>query len=69
MKTIQFNVPSITCSVCSGKIQKGIKSLKGIENVSIDLKSQMVNVAYNPQDVEAREIKGKVSSMGYEVVS
>lgn len=68
MKTTEFNVPSIACSNCSGKIKEGIESLKGINNVSIDLKTQMVNVEYNPQEIHAHEIKDKISNMGYEVI-
>ena len=68
MKTTEFNVPSIACSSCSGKIEQGIKSMNGINNVSIDLKTQMVNVDYDPQQVEAKEIKKKISNMGYEVI-
>jgi copper chaperone len=68
METTSFNVPSITCNVCSSKIEQGVKGLKGVSNVSIDLKSQMVKVDYNPSEVTPQDIKRQVSSMGYEVI-
>lgn len=68
MEKVSFNIPSISCSACSNKIQEGIKTLKGIGNVSVDLKSQTVNVEYSNDLVKPDEIKGKISSMGYEVV-
>ena len=68
METTQFSVPSITCQVCSGKIQDGIKSLDGIQNVSVDLKSKMVNVNYDPSHINPTDIRKKVASLGYEVV-
>lgn len=68
METTEFNVPSISCSTCSSKIQNGIKDLKGIGNVSVDLKSQLVKVEYNPGDITPADIRKQVSMLGYEVV-
>ncbi len=67
METTSFSVPSITCSVCSNKIQEGLKTLDGIENVDVDLKTKMVNVQYDPSHLQPQDIRKKVSSMGYEV--
>ena len=67
MESTQLNVPSIACSSCSNKIEEGIRSMNGINNVNIDLKTQMVNVEFNPEQVKAQDIKKKISSMGYEV--
>lgn len=67
METTSFNVPSILCNVCSNKIQEGIKTLNGISGVSVDLKTKMVSVDFNPEDIQPQEIRKKVSSMGYEV--
>ncbi|MCX8128941.1 MAG: heavy-metal-associated domain-containing protein [Clostridia bacterium] len=68
METTTFTVPSITCNICSDKIQEGLKTLDGVGNISVDLKTKMVNVEYNPNDVQPQDIRKKVSSLGYEVV-
>lgn len=68
MKTATFNIPSISCSACSNKIQESVKSLSGIENVAIDLKSQQVKVDYNPDSIKPQEIKTHISQMGYEII-
>ncbi|NJD03389.1 MAG: heavy-metal-associated domain-containing protein [Ruminiclostridium sp.] len=68
MATTAFNVPSITCSICSGKIQGELKEMAGIETVDIDLKSQQVKVVYNPEEVNPRDIKRRIMTIGYEVV-
>ncbi len=68
METTEFNVPSIACSICSGKIQGELKGMNGIETVNIDLKSQQVKVAYNPEEVKPQDIKKKIMTMGYEIV-
>ncbi len=69
METTAFNVPSITCSICSGKIQGELKGMDGIETVDVDLKSQQVKVAYNPEEIKPGDIKKKIMTMGYEVVT
>ena len=69
METTAFNVPSITCSICSGRIQQELTGLDGIEAVNIDLKSQQVKVSYNPTEVKPLDIKKKIMTMGYEVVT
>lgn len=68
METTTFSVPSITCNVCSNKIQGGLKALNGVQDVAVDLKSKTVNVQYDPNQVEPQKIRQQVSSMGYEVV-
>lgn len=68
MDTTAFNIPSISCSTCSGKIQEELKTLKGIGSINVDLKSQQVNIEYNPNEVTPADIKKKIVSMGYEVI-
>ena len=67
METTSFNVPSITCSVCSNKIQQGLQSVDGIQNVDVNLKTKMVSVQYDPAQIQPQEIRKSVSAMGYEV--
>ena len=67
METTTFNVPSITCNVCSSKIQEGLTGLQGIQHVNVDVKSKVVQVDYDPNAVKPIDIKKKVSSLGYEV--
>ena len=63
-----FTVPSITCSICSNRIQNELKSMNGIESINVDLKTQIVKVAYNQTEVNPQDIRKKVASMGYEVI-
>jgi len=63
-----FNIPSMSCVSCSSKIKNGLMEMNGVENVSIDLKSQNVTVDYNSQDIEPEDILKCVKDMGYEVI-
>jgi len=68
METITFNIPSISCSSCSGKIQEEIKALEGVDNITADLKSQSVSIEYDPSIVQPQEIRNHIVSMGFEVM-
>ena len=68
MDTLTLNVPSISCSNCSKKIIEGVKSLDGVNDVTVDLKTQNVNVIYDKTSQTADKISKKISSMGYEVM-
>jgi copper chaperone len=68
MEKIKFNIPSISCSSCSAKIQDGISAIKGVGNVSADLKSQSIEVQYDPSLIKPQDISRKISDMGYEVL-
>lgn len=68
METVELNIPSITCSACSEKIQEEIGKLQGIDNISVDLKSQTVKVSYTPDNISPQDIKQKITSMGYDVM-
>jgi len=67
METVNFNVPSLSCSACTGKITEDLKTLKGIKNIDTDLKSQMVKIDYNPDEINPQEIKKQIYQMGFEI--
>lgn len=67
MENISFNVPALGCSACAFKIQDAIRSLGGVQNVSIDLKSQAVHVEYNPSEVQPENIRKAISRTGFDV--
>lgn len=68
MEKTRFNIPSLSCSNCAEKIQGELKSLHGVQNVSTDLKSQSVEIEFNPMDITPADIRTKLSSLGYEVL-
>ncbi len=67
METTKFSIPSISCSACANKIKEGIMSMNGVENATVDLKTQTVEVNYDPHGIQAQDIRKKVASLGYEV--
>lgn len=66
---VTFTVPSISCSICSGRIKSELGTMEGIGGIDVDLKAQAVKIAYDPELRQPGEIKGKIAGMGYEVIS
>ncbi|HHW47190.1 MAG TPA: heavy-metal-associated domain-containing protein [Clostridiaceae bacterium] len=68
MEKVTFNIPSLSCSNCSGKIQEELKTLEGVDNIFADLKSQSVSIEYDPSVVQPQEIRNRIEALGYEVI-
>lgn len=63
-----FTVPSITCSICSGRIKDELGGMEGINGVDVDLKAQSVKVSFDPELRKPGDISRKISELGYEVM-
>ncbi len=63
-----FTVPSVTCSICSGRIRNELGGMEGIQGVDVDLKIQSVKVSYDPELRKPGDISKKIAEMGYEVI-
>ena len=61
-------VPSLSCGTCSSKILREIKTIEGIRNAQVDLKTQTIKMEYDPNNIDAVSIKRKIMEMGYEII-
>lgn len=67
MKKISFNIPSLGCSECSEKIRDTIKSVSGVESLTVNLKSQQLDIEYDSSVIDPDTIKNTISEMGYDI--
>lgn len=58
----QFDV-SMSCSGCSGAVERALSKLEGVTSVKTDLKSQTVDVETTP-DVEFETVQAKIAKTG-----
>jgi copper chaperone len=63
-----LQVEGMSCSHCENAIKKGVSALKGIENVTVDLKGKTVTVEYEPIGINLATIKETINGLGYDVV-
>jgi len=63
-KMTTLEILNLKCGGCANSIKKGILTIDGIEEVSVDLETSKVTVNTTDEALILK-VKGKLSSMGY----
>jgi copper chaperone len=61
--TITIQIENLKCGGCAATIKKGISTLQGIQEVTVDVENSIVIINY--ENVNLEEIKTKLSKLGY----
>lgn len=59
----------MTCAMCVKTIEKAIRSLDGVNDISVNLGNETATVEYNPAVVEPPAIEKAIKEAGYGVIS
>lgn len=62
-----FYVDGMQCDHCKKMIERGLKSIKGINKVKIDLIAKTVTTEQK-ETVSPEQITGKITELGYKVI-
>ncbi|PPA70574.1 heavy metal translocating P-type ATPase [Jeotgalibacillus proteolyticus] len=65
----EFSISGMTCAACSGRVERGLVKLEGVETASVNLALEQASVSYDPDKLSLPEIEQKVEDLGYEVVT
>lgn len=61
----KFNVTGMTCSACSSHVEKSVSKLEGVNQVSVNLLTNSMQVDYDETKVDSAQIVGAVEHAGY----
>jgi len=61
-----FSIFNLGCSSCSVVIERKLRKLAGIKNVSVNYVTDRVLVNYDPQRLTIEEIRSFIRELGYE---
>ncbi len=61
----KFAVTGMTCSSCSGHVEKAVRKVSGVRNVSVNLLQNSMTVEYDEALTGAAQIIGAVKGAGY----
>lgn len=61
----KFNVTGMTCSACSAHVEKAVKKVDGVKDVTVSLLSNAMTVEYDGEKTGAAEIIHAVEEGGY----
>jgi copper chaperone len=64
-KTVK--VDGMSCKNCVKTIENGVGTLDGVKKVKVDLAEDTVNVSFNPDKINIKEIKSELVALGYGV--
>ncbi len=65
MKKEKFDVTGMTCSACSSRVEKTVAKLPGIEDVSVNLLTNSMQVSFNEDKLTEKDIIAAVEHEGY----
>ncbi len=62
-------VPDISCSHCVSRVDKALRNLVGVREVSVDLDSKRVSIQFDPDVTSLEAIKAALDDIGYPAAS
>ena len=69
MKTVRFQLETLTCPTCVAKIEGALNKQSGVENASVLFNSSRVKITFNSEEVSEKELQEVVENVGYPVLS
>ncbi|MBK5277962.1 MAG: heavy-metal-associated domain-containing protein [Bacteroidia bacterium] len=61
---VEIVVDNINCGGCASTIQKELKTISGVESVTVEIENKIVSIEYNDRSL-IDVIKLKLKSLGY----
>ncbi len=69
IKTVKFQLETLTCPSCITKIEGVLEKEPGVEKVKVLFNSSKVKVDYNEEEVASKRLKELIEKVGYPVLS
>ncbi len=69
MKTIKFQLETLTCPSCINKIEGVLNKEAGVENAKVLFNSSKVKVVYDEEETTSDKLAKIIEKLGYPVLS
>ena len=66
-ETTTLNVTGMTCGHCVKAVEESVGKISGVENVKVDLESSSVEINYQGDKVDVKQITETIEDQGYDV--
>ncbi len=67
-KPIRFSIGGMSCAACVGRVERALKKLPGVHEVTVNLATSQATVAYEPQLIALADLLENVRKAGYEPI-
>ncbi len=68
-KQTTLPITGMTCANCVSTVEKGLRKLDGVKEVSVNLALERATVIYDPQVLKAQDLVQRVETVGYGVAT
>lgn len=67
-KTVTFLVEGMSCTGCSGKLEKALQAVNGVSATDVVLEGGQVTVTYDPALTSIEQLHETVEDVGFDMV-
>jgi P-type Cu+ transporter len=67
IEKVTFPVEGMTCASCVARVEKSIKKIEGIKNVSVNLATEKATFEFEPGKVNIKDVAAGVEEAGYKM--
>ena len=57
---------SAQCGMCKERIEEALSDVDGIISAELDLETKIVKAVYEPEEIDADEIRERITKVGYD---
>jgi len=68
LEKIMLPIQGMTCASCVNKVEKALRSVKGVLQTNVNLATERASIEYIPEAVSIRDLKKVVEDIGYHVL-
>lgn len=66
MEHIELKIGGMTCAVCSGRIEKVVGRLDGVESINVNLTTEIASVSFAGEKITVDDLMSKIRKLGFE---
>src|SRR5574344_338874 len=63
-----FPLTGMHCASCANNIERALRKMDGVETVSVNLASSLLNISFNQEIITPEQMMKKVQSIGYDMI-
>ncbi|KXG77997.1 heavy metal translocating P-type ATPase [Thermotalea metallivorans] len=68
LREVTIPIAGMTCASCAASIERSIKKLQGVQNVSVNFATERATVVYDTNQTRISEIKQAIKKSGYQAL-
>src|SRR5512139_620275 len=69
LEQISIGVEGMTCGSCVARVERAVKALPGVHDVSVNLATERATVSYDPGQIDLADIDNAIAAAGYSIAS